>query len=51
MARVNLLDLAHHIIKLQRDIYSELSGAIDSDKARQLTGCKEYHLVRGRSDR
>jgi len=44
MALVNLLDLAPHIIKLQRDIYSELSltDAIDPDKARLLTGCKDY---------
>jgi hypothetical protein len=53
MARVNLLDLVPHIIKRQKDIYSELgiTGAIDPDKARQLTGCNDYHLVRGRSDR
>jgi hypothetical protein len=50
MARVNLLDLAPHIITLQREIYSELSitGAIDPDNARLLTGCKDYctYLIR-----
>ncbi len=42
--------MAPHIITLQRDIYSELSitGVIDPNKARLLTGCKDYctYLIR-----
>jgi 3-keto-L-gulonate-6-phosphate decarboxylase len=44
MEQVDLLDLAKQIVRLQKDIYSELSitGGIDPDKARLLTGCKDY---------
>ena len=44
MEQVDLLDLAKQILRLQKDIYSELSitGGRDPDKARLLTGCKDY---------
>jgi hypothetical protein len=44
MESVNLLDLAKQVVRLQKDIYSghSITGERDPNKARLLTGCKDY---------
>jgi hypothetical protein len=44
MEKVNLVELAKHIVSLQRDIYAEIrrSGKINPEKATLLADCRDY---------
>jgi len=44
MEKVNLVELAKHIVSLQRDIFAEISrsGKINPEKATLLADCRDY---------
>ena len=44
MEKVNLIELAKHIVSLQRDIFAEISrsGKINPEKATILADCRDY---------